>query len=267
MNYAEKFSVQNKVAVISGGCGMLGTEYAKILSAAGASVWLFDSLSQENIDAYLKTHTGEFSGRVQGVSVDVTDEKAVRSAIVNVVKKHKRIDIVINNAALTDFSGALDRFAPYENFSLDLWRRELDVGLTGAFILSKAVMPHMQKQRSGVIVNISSIYGIVGADNRIYATGKYRSPAYAAAKSGLVNLTRALASYLAPYGIRVNTLTLGGVFGGNDKRFVREYSKRAMLARMAEKEEVQGPMLFLCSDASSYMTGANLIVDGGWSAW
>jgi NAD(P)-dependent dehydrogenase (short-subunit alcohol dehydrogenase family) len=117
------------------------------------------------------------------------------------------------------------------------------------------------------MVNIASVYGAVGPDNRIYEKGKYRSPAYAAAKSGIYNFTRAFASYLAPYGIRVNAVTIGGVFAGHNRRFTRAYSYRTMMARMARKEEYQGPMLFLCSEASSYMTGATLVVDGGWTAW
>jgi NAD(P)-dependent dehydrogenase (short-subunit alcohol dehydrogenase family) len=259
--------LDGKVGIITGGCGMLGTEYARALSAAGAAVFLLDVLPRKKIDAHIKKHAEEFRGNVFGVHVDITDEKSVRDAVAHISRERGRVDILINNAALTDVSGKKNRFAPYEDFPLDLWREELDVSLTGAFIATKAVIPYMKEQTSGVIVNVASIYGIVGADNRIYEKGKYRSIAYSAAKSGILNFTRALASYLAPHGVRVNTLTLGGVFDGHDRRFVREYSKRAMLARMMSREEVRGPMLFLCSDASSYMTGANLILDGGWSAW
>lgn len=261
------FSLTGRVAVITGGAGMLGTEYAKAILGAGASVALFDVLKSSDLKKRAAELEKAFPGKILALSVDVSNEAGVKKAVASVIKQFKRIDILVNNAALTDFSGKNDRFSPYEKFSTELFRREVDVSLTGSFIVAKAVIGHMMKARSGVMVNIASVYGAVGPDNRIYQKGKYRSPAYAAAKSGIYNFTRAFASYLAPHGVRVNALTLGGVFAGHDKRFTKAYSYRAMLGRMARKEEYQGPMLFLCSDASSYMTGSTLTVDGGWTAW
>lgn len=261
------FSLKGKIAIITGGAGMLGTEYAVILARAGATVVLFDIAKPDAMKRHvriLRTHT---KGVIHGYSVDIASEQGVKEAVARVVKEFKKIDILINNAAMTDTSGKSNRFSPYEDYPLELWQREMDVDLTGSFLCAKAVMPHMMKAKSGVIVNVSSIYGVVGPDNRIYEKGKYRSLAYATAKSGILNFTRALASYLAPYGIRVNTFTPGGVYAGHDKRFADAYAARTMLGRMATKEEYQGPMLFLCSDASSYMTGSNVVVDGGWTAW
>lgn len=262
------FNLAGRVALITGGAGMLGNEYGKVLSDAGATVVLLDVLKPAQMKKHVAALNREWSFRIHGKSVDITREKEVNKVIDGIMARFHRIDILINNAAMTDFSAKADRFSPYEEFPLDLWRTEIDVGLTGSFICTKAVARHMMRARSGVIVNIASTYGVVAPDNRIYEKGKYRSIAYAAVKSAVLNFTRALASYFAPYGIRVNTLTPGGVQASYlDKRFLDAYARRAMLARMAKKEEYRGPMLFLCSDASSYMTGSNLIVDGGWTAW
>jgi len=260
------FDLGGKVAIITGGGGMLGREYAKAIVGAGGRAILFDILASLEMRRRI-SDLGLDIGSVAGFKVDVSNAAQVRRALKSVLKKFGRIDILINNAALTDLSNRFDRFSPYEKFPEELWRREIEVTLGGAFNLAKAVIPHFKRRGSGVIVNVCSIYGIVGPDNRIYEPGKYRSLAYSTAKSGILNFTRALASYLAPFGVRVNTLTFGGVFDGHDRRFRRAYGLRAMLGRMANRQEVRGPMLFLCSDASSYMTGANLVVDGGWSAW
>lgn len=262
------FDLKGRVAVITGGAGMLGTEYGKVLSDAGATVVLLDVLKAEKMKRHVAALNRDWSPRIHGRTVDITREKQVQKVVAEVVKRFRRIDILINNAAMTDFSGKADRFAAYENFPLEVWQNEIDVGLTGSFLCAKAVARPMMKAGSGVIVNIASTYGVVAPDNRIYEKGKYRSIGYAAVKSAVLNFTRALASYFAPHGIRVNSLTPGGVQAPYlDRRFLNAYGRRAILGRMAHKEEYRGPMLFLCSDASSYMTGSNLIVDGGWTAW
>lgn len=264
----EHFSLDGKIAILTGGAGMLGKEYAKIMSEAGASVVIFDILNQSEIDKCSKEISSD--GRVIGMTVDVASEARVKEAVAEVAEKFGKIDILINNAASTDFSGFKDteRFAPYEDFSLKLWEKEISVGLTGAFICSQAVIPFMKKAGSGVIINISSTHGIIAPDNRIYGEGKFKAVTYPVIKSGILGLTRALASYLAPHNIRVNSFVPGGVKAGYlDEQFEKEYSSRTMLGRMAKKEDYSGAILFLCSDASSYMTGASLIIDGGWTAW
>lgn len=266
-DWVSSFELNTKVAIITGGGGMLGLEYAKTLGKAGAIPVLFDLLPTNDLEILAKKIELEIGKPVHCFSLDITDEKSVFDAVKLVQKQLGRIDILINNAALTDNSGEYNRFAPYEDFPFELWKKEISVSLSGSFLATKAIIPIMKKQKSGVIVNISSIYGITGPDNSIYENGKYRSIAYATAKSGLINFTRALASYLGPDGIRVNTLTLGGVFTNHDKKFVDAYSKNTMLGRMATKDDYGAPMLFLCSKASEYMTGANLVIDGGWSAW
>ena len=240
--------MEGKVVIITGGSGMLGTEYGKVLSDAGADVFSFDIAE----------------------GVDITNPETVKEKTEELYKKYGRIDVLINNAAMTDFSGFKDtnRFAPYEDFSLDVWAKEINVGLTGALICSQAVIPYMKKAKSGVIVNVSSTHGVIAPDNRIYGDGRFKAVTYPVIKSGILGFTRALASYLASYNIRANSLVPGGVKAGYlDKQFEKDYGFRTMLGKMANQDDYNGAVLFLCSDASSYMTGSMLIVDGGWTAW
>lgn len=242
------FSLKNKVAIVTGGNGMLGKEYIKTLTDAGATAISFDIKE----------------------GIDITNPESIKKAVDNIIKKYGRVDILINNAAMTDFSGFKEsnRFAPYEDFSLEVWEKEIKVGLTGAFICSQAVIPHMKKAKNGVIINVSSTHGIVAPDNRIYGKGRFKAITYPVIKSGILGFTRALASYLAPYNIRVNTLAPGGVKAGYlDKKFEKDYNFRTMLGRMGKKDDYNSAILFLCSDSSSYMTGATLIIDGGNTAW
>lgn len=267
-NIFQLFSLKGKVAIITGGAGMLGQQYARIISDAGAMVVLFDVLPQKEIDKRIKAISSH--GRIVGMTMDIAKEKQVKEAVKKVIKKFGTIDILVNNAAATDFSGFKDseRFAPYEDFSLGIWEKEIGVGLTGTLICSQAVIPFMKKAKSGVIVNVSSTHGVIAPDNRIYGEGRFKAITYPVIKSGILGFTRAMASYLAPYNIRVNSLVPGGVKAGYlDAQFEKDYSFRTMLGRMAKKEEYIGAMLFLCSDASSYMTGSSLIIDGGWTAW
>jgi len=252
------FSLRGKVAIITGGAGLLGLEYGKTLKGAGAKVVLFDVKKNEralNFDYF---------------DVDIRKSKEVRKAVREVLKKYGRLDVLINNAALNPVPGTQEsasQFSPYERYPLELWEREIAVGLTGMLLCSQAVIPIMKRERSGSIINISSTYGLVAPDNRIYERGKFKSIGYATVKGAVPNFTRALASYLRETGIRVNTLTPGGVFAGQTPAFVKKYSERTLLGRMANRHEYNGAILFLASDASSYMTGANLVVDGGWTSW
>lgn len=264
------FSVKNKVIIITGGAGFLGTEYARILLQGGAKVALFDICGKEAFLAKARA-LNKITGRIPLVfAVDITDPRQVRDAVKKILRRFGRVDVLINNAALNPASPrSRTQFiaSPYEHYSIDLWRQELEVGLTGAFIVTQAVIPAMKKQRQGVIINIGSIYGETAPDNRLYPKGSFKSIGYATTKGALANFTRTLASYLGPFGIRVNLVTLGGIFNGHDKAFVKKYSGRTMLGRMALKDDFSGAILFLASDASMYMTGANLVIDGGWSAW
>jgi NAD(P)-dependent dehydrogenase (short-subunit alcohol dehydrogenase family) len=213
-----------------------------------------------------------------GVGVDITIKDQVERMVGTVMERFGRIDILINNAALTVKGGgerARDYFNKFEDYPLDLWEQALRVNLTGAFLCCQAVGKQMVSQKRGVILNIASDVGTISPDHRIYEgvtsphTGEpFNTPAsYATTKAGLIHLTKYLATYWAKDGIRVNSLSPGGVFANHDPVFVKNLAERIPLGRMANVDEYQGAVLFLVSDASSYMTGANLIVDGGRTAW
>lgn len=240
------FRLDGKVIILTGASGLIGREYNDILTKAGAIVIPVDIKGNE--------HT---------VITDISSEESVQNMVDSVLDNYGKIDVLINNAKYT---------GPYkttfEECTLDEWNDSVSVNLTGSFICCQKVGKPMIKQGYGNIINIASTYGIVGPDQRIYEDSGINSPIhYSAVKGGIINMTRWLASYYAGKNIRVNTLSPGGVFNDQDEGFVNNYSYKTMLGRMANKEDYRGTMLFLCSDASKYMTGANLIVDGGWTAW
>ena len=274
----ELFNLHDRVAIVTGGAGLLGQRHSEALAEAGASIVVADLLADQAQKAAQELQQ-RFGIPAIGIGTDVAQAASVEAMVKNVKDEFGRIDILINNAAMTVKSGTervRGYFAPFENYPENLWRTSLETGLTGAFLCSQHVGRVMVHQDRGVIVNISSTYGLVGPDQRIYADSKnpydpelsLNTPAaYAVVKSGIIGLTRYLATYWAGKNIRVNALTPGGVFDGHDETFVRNYSSRTVLGRMAQPDEYKGALLFLASDASSYMTGANLVVDGGWTAW
>ena len=262
-------SLRDKVVILTGGAGLLGSEYARALVEAGAHPVIADRDARR-----ARRLTASLGGLALAVLVDVTDPDSVRRMVRRVLRTCGRIDALVNNAALDpkfDPSNAtrhtISRHTAFEDFPLDLWNQGLAVDLTGMFLCSQAVAPAMLQQGQGVIVNVSSTYGLVGPDQRLYESGTYKPVVYSVTKSAVLGFTRYLAAYWAGKGIRVNALTPGGVYNGHDDEFVRRYSARTPLGRMADKSEYCGALLFLLSDASSYMTGANLVVDGGWTAW
>jgi NAD(P)-dependent dehydrogenase (short-subunit alcohol dehydrogenase family) len=274
---ADAFDLGGRVAVITGGAGMLGRQHAEVVAEAGGCPVLVD-LEGAQPERAAAEIAERFGGPALGVAADVTQKTDVRRAVEATLSRFDRLDILVNNASLTVRGGAEGLpgyFAPFEEYDLDAWRRALDVGLTGVFLMSQAAGRVMVDRGGGVIMNIASTAGVVGPDHRIYEgindpyTGRpFNTPiAYSATKSGVLGMTRYLATYWAARNIRVNALSPGGVFDGHGERFVEAYSHRVPLGRMAERSEYKGAVLFLVSDASSYMTGANLIVDGGWTCW
>lgn len=262
------FDLKNRTVILTGSAGRLGTEYAHVLSAAGANVILVDVDGEKN-NLLESVILDKYDTKPSSYVVDITNENAVKQMIEDVLKKYKRVDALINNAFFNPSQSSKSSTA-FEGFPLDLWNQVINVNLTGVFLCSREVGKIMVKQGRGAIVNISSIYGMVGADQRIYGKSKLNSPvSYAVTKGGIINLTRYLAAYWHRKNIRVNTLSLGGVLDETymDKQFIKKYSEKTMLGRMANKDEYNAAILFLISDASSYMTGANLVVDGGWSSW
>lgn len=209
------------------------------------------------------------------VQVDVSSKPSVQAMIERVLATFGRIDVLVNNAAIdpkfdSEHEGA--HSTTFEDYPLSLWNESLAVNVTGMFLCAQAVAAPMLSQGRGAIINICSIYGLVGPNQSLYrrhgeAQPSYKPVAYSVTKSAVLGLTRYLATYWAGKGVRVNALTLGGVFNGHDDEFVARYSELTPLRRMADRAEYCGALIFLASDASSYMTGANLVVDGGWTSW
>ena len=266
----EIFDLKNRVIILTGSAGLLGSQYAQILSDAGAKLVLVDTNVKENLKlaASLKK---KYKINPVCENVDITSKNEVRKLAIRTKKKFGRIDGLINNAFLNHAKNQSKHGnSTFESFSIETWNKSIELNLTGVFLCCQEIGKIMVKQRNGVIVNISSIYGMTGADQRIYDDSKLNSPvSYAASKGGILNLTRYLAAYWHKKNVRVNTLTLGGVKDDSyqNKKFIKKYSDKTILGRMANKEDYEGAILFLMSDASSYMTGSNLIIDGGWTAW
>jgi len=272
MTLADLFDLSGRTAIVTGGAGLLGREFARTLHEAGASV----VIAERDLPAATSVADGlrDSGPPVVALEVDVARPDSVRSLVDRVIGDFGVVDILVNSAALDpkfDASGAGQHASGFEDFPLDAWDQALAVNLTGMFLACQAVARPMRDRGRGVIVNICSTYGLVGPDQRLYQRPgqppRYKPVSYSVTKAGGLGLTRYLATYFAGTNIRVNALTPGGVFNDHDDDFVRSYSSRTVLGRMARKDEMNGALLFLVSDASSYMTGANLVVDGGWTAW
>jgi 2-deoxy-D-gluconate 3-dehydrogenase len=271
-NIFEKFDLKGRSAIVTGGAGLLGKEFCRTLAQARAQVVVADlnlaasqsvtrGLQQEGLTAL-------------PVGVDVTDPESVQAMAQATLETYQRLDILVNSAAMDpkfDAAHHGKHSNTFEDYPLSAWKQALDVNLTGMFLCCQAAARQMLAQKHGVIINICSIYGMVGPDQRIYRSpGKavqYKPAYYSVTKAGVLGMTHYLATYFAGQNIRVNALTPGGVYNDHDEVFVQNYSARAVLGRMAQRDEMNGALLFLASDASSYMTGANLVVDGGWTAW
>ena len=256
------FRLDGKLAVVSGGAGLIGATLCEILAEAGAAIVMVDH--NADLCAAESARVGEQTGgRVLARTADITDEQQVRALAAEVAEEFGQCDILINAAHYK--GGAF--FASLDAYPLDAWKNVLEVNLTGTFLMCRELGGRMHAGRGGVIVNVSSTYGLVSADPRIYGESGINSPiAYAATKSGLINMTRYLAVHWRP-SVRANVLAPGGVEAGQDPQFIENYCYRTPLGRMARRDDYQGAILFLCSDASAYMTGSIVTVDGGWTAW
>jgi NAD(P)-dependent dehydrogenase (short-subunit alcohol dehydrogenase family) len=272
---SDLFRLDGRVALITGGAGLLGRRYCEALVQAGARVVIgdLDGPSAASL-------ASEIGAQALGAELDVADDASVQAVVDTAVKHFGRLDILVNNAALTVRGGAErlkpeDYFAPFEHYRRDVWDQAVSVNLTGMVLCAQAAGRQMLSQGSGVIVNIASTYGVVAPDQRLYegvispyaSTGFNTPVSYAVTKTAVLGLTRYLATYWGRQNIRVNALTPHGVYDNHDQAFVRNFVYRSPMGRMARNDEYRGALLFLVSDASSYMTGANLIVDGGWTAW
>lgn len=271
----DQFRLDGKVAVITGGAGLLGLRHAEAVAEAGGVPVLWDLRAQaaEEAAAEVARNCG---GRALGLGVDITDQKAVAKALDMVLDRLGQADILINNAANDPkvAPGTPSGWARLENFPLETWGRDIAVGLTGAFLCSTALGSRMAKNGGGVILNIASDLGVIAPDQRIYRRQglapedqPVKPVTYSVVKHGLIGLTRYLATYWAEQGVRVNALSPGGVYTDQPGEFLDKLTSLIPLGRMARKDEYKAAVLFLVSDASSYMTGANLSVDGGRTCW
>ncbi len=271
----DKYKLNGKVAVVTGGAGLLGLEFCRTLAEAGASVAVVDL----NGAAAGKVANGltAVGYQAQAMSTDITRPESVKALVQSVLSAFGRLDILVNSAGLDpkfDPEALKRGLTPgrFEDFPLDLWNAALNVNLTGMFLVTQAcVKPMLDQGKRGCIINICSTYGLNGPDQRIYIKdGKrqaFKPVYYTVTKAGVLGFTKYLAAYYMGTEIRVNALTPGGVFNDHDETFVKNYSAKTILGRMARKDEMNGALLFLASDASSYMTGSNVVVDGGWTAW
>jgi 2-deoxy-D-gluconate 3-dehydrogenase len=275
MKIQEKFDITGRVSVVTGGAGLLGAEFCRTLAEGGASVAVVD-LNAEAAQN-LATALCKEGYQAKGFGTDITKPESVRELVASVLKEFGRLDILVNSAALDpkfDASASERGIAPgnFEDYPLDQWNSALNVNLTGMFLITQAcVKPMLEQGRKGSVINICSTYGLNGPDQRIYVKdGKrvaFKPVYYTVTKAGVLGFTKYLSAYYADTEIRVNALTPGGVFNNHDDYFVKNYSAKTILGRMARKDEMNGALLFLASDASSYMTGNNVVVDGGWTAW
>ncbi len=266
----EIFSLKNKTAVVTGALGLIGKEHCRALSEAGANVIVAD-IDEIKCDEFAKS----LATQSIGIELDVTIPESIKNLRDKTLSSFNHIDILVNNAAINDMfenPKAASEQSKFENYPLELWQKSVDVNLTGVFLCSQILGTEMAKQKSGCIINIASTYGISAPDQSLYikedgTQSFYKPPAYSATKGAIIMFTKYLAAYWGNSGVRVNTLTPGGVENSQDDFFIQKYSEKTILGRMAKPTDYKGALIFLASEASSYMTGANLIVDGGWTTW
>lgn len=264
------FDLGKKVAVVTGGAGIIGQSVCRILAECGAKVAVVDIDAKAANDAVAKIT--RVQGDAIGIACDVANPKSVEQMVDAVVSRFGRIDVLHNNAA-TKGSDLAKFLAPFESYALDTWKDVMSVNIDGMFLVAQAVGRQMLRQGgAGSVIQTASIYGIVAPDFSIYEGSSYcgqpiTTPAvYAASKAAVIGLSRYLSVYWGPKGIRVNTIVPGGVESGQNEEFLKRYGARAPLGRMARREEIAQAVAFLASDASSYITGQEIAVDGGWTA-
>ncbi len=271
-----KFNLKNKIAVIAGGAGFLGIKHAEAIAEVGGIPILLD-INEDLAKTAAKELSGKFGVPSTGIKGDITNLEDIKSALNYVLQKYKKVDILINNAANNPKFEERENEIPwsrFENFSLESWNSDIAVGLTGVFLCSQVFGSEMAEKGTGVILNISSDLGIIAPDQRIYRKEGFpeeqqpvKSVSYSVIKHGLIGLTKYLATYWARKGVRVNALCPGGIYNNQPQEFVEKLSNLIPMGRMAKGDEYKAAILFLISDASSYMTGSTLIIDGGRTCW
>lgn len=285
MSMLDLFKLDGKVALVTGAAGLIGRNHCRALAEAGAVVIACDldeaaaigvasaiTHGLTNDDATLRSSP---EARVLGRGLDVTNPGSLTALRDELLHRYGHIDVLVNNAAINDMvenPTLAAELSKFENYPLTLWKRVLDVNVTGVFLCCQVFGAAMAERQAGSIINIASTYGVVAPDQSIYRTPDgeqpyYKSIAYPASKGAVVMITKFLSTYWGARNVRVNTLSPGGVQNNQPAHFVENYSAKTPLGRMAAPEDYMGALVFLASDASAYMTGHNLVVDGGWTAW
>lgn len=267
------FDLGGRVTVVTGGIGQLGQQFACALLDHGAKVALFDRVADDrHLSAPLRAARDD--GRLLLMEADVTRRESLEMALARIRDTWETPYGLVNNAALDSPPDApADENGPFESYPETSWNKVMDVNVKGVFLACQVFGGAMAETGSGSIINVSSIYGMVSPDQGLYEYRRtkgetfFKPVAYSVSKSALYNLTRYLATYWGERGVRVNTVTLGGVFNNQDEHFLENYSARVPLGRMAREDDYNGAIVFLLADTSAYMTGSNLIIDGGWTAW
>ena len=268
------FSLNDKVALVTGALGLLGRQHCDALAQAGAHIVVTD-VDQEGCEVFARDLAAEYPIAARGCAMDITDEKSMRSVRDTIEKQFGKINILVNNAAIDDKVEHRNRKVDYsslEFFPLHLWKQSLEVNVTGLFLCCRIFGALMIENGSGSIINVASTYGMVAPDQSLYVRPDgtrmmFKSPAYPTTKGAVLAFTKYLAAYWGNKGVRVNALSPGGVENGQEEFFIDNYSAKTPLQRMAHPNDYKGAIVFLASDASQYMTGANLVVDGGWTIW
>jgi len=268
MHRQDMFNLSGKVALVTGALGLIGKEHCKALAQAGATVIVADLSIAACVDFASTLGNGS-----KGFALEITVEKEVEKCADWIVNEFGRLDILVNNAAINDHfqtSSDLLSLSSFENYPVDMFQKSWEVNVKGLFLCSQKFGKIMLKHKQGSIINIASTYGIVGPDQSLYQDENgqqlfFKTPAYPTTKGAVINFTRYLAAYWGEQGIRVNTLSPGGVENGQTDFFMQQYSAKTLLKRMAKADDYAGALVFLASEASSYMTGANLVVDGGFT--
>jgi len=270
-----KFNLDRKVAIITGGAGLLGVQHAEAIAEVGGIPILWD-INGEAAAAKAGEIGKKFSANCQGMKVDITNPDNVGKALEDILTKQQHVNILINNAANDPKVGPYTSttWSRLENFSLEMWQKDMDVGITGALLCSQIIGTYMASHGGGVILNIASDLGIIAPDQRIYREldlqgneQPVKPITYSVIKHGIIGLTKYLATYWADKNIRVNALSPGGIYTNQPEEFVEKLTNLIPMGRMARHDEYKAAILFLVSDASSYMTGANLVIDGGRTCW
>lgn len=257
--------LKGRVALITGGAGHIGSAMAEAIAELGGNIVILD-IDAQQAEAVASRLVKEYAVETMAIQVDLGNDERVRAMPAEVIKKFGRLDILVNNAALVGTSNLKGWGVPFKEQSVETWRKAMDINLTAVFVLTQACAEALEASGHGSIINIGSIYGLVGPQMALYDGTNLGNPgAYAASKGGLLQLTRWLASVMAPK-VRVNSITFGGIFREHKDPFLSRYVARTLLGRMGVEEDAKGAVAYLASDLSAYVTGQNIVVDGGWTA-